>query len=134
MPIAELNLIKRCAEFKPISEIKDIPYNTRGIYVLYKFRPKNKRYDVLYIGMAGGLKSGVRGRLNSHKRLKTRWTHFSLFEVHDNISVEQVTELEGILRHIFRKDTRKLDYMIQGTFKKLVKVGVPNLQEWKNKR
>jgi len=62
----------------------------RGIYVLYQYRPRVNHYDVVYVGMAA--KGGIRPRLRSHKRKKEGlWTHCSVFEVWDNISVaEQV--------------------------------------------
>ena len=34
VPASELRLIKRCAEFRPRDEVKLVPHNTRGIYVL----------------------------------------------------------------------------------------------------
>ena len=33
-------------------------------------------------------------------------THYSFFEVHDNISSDEILELEGLLLHIFRHDSR----------------------------
>ena len=56
MPVSELKLVKRCVEFCEISEIRDIPSNTRGIYVLFKRRRKlykrskkwREKYDVVY--------------------------------------------------------------------------------------
>ena len=87
MAISELRLIKNCAEYLPQSEVYRIPKLTRGIYVLYQYRPKTEMYDVVYVGMAGGeVKSGIRGRLESHKKKKgPHWTHFSAYEVWDNI-------------------------------------------------
>ena len=86
MAVSELKLIKRCVEFCDVDEIQQIPYNTRGIYVLFKKsrRKGEDRYDVVYIGMTRGPKSGARGRLSAHERSekkKGKWTHFSLFEV-----------------------------------------------------
>jgi hypothetical protein len=65
MAVSELKLIKRCVEFCDVDEIQQIPYNTRGIYVLFKKcrRKGEDRYDVVYIGMTRGPKSGARGRL-----------------------------------------------------------------------
>ena len=105
MPVSELKLVKRCVEFCEIHKIREIPSNTRGIYVLFKRRRKfNKRskkwrdkYDVVYIGMARGTKSGVRSRLDAHRKSKEgEWTHFSIFEVWDNITEAEVAELEGL--------------------------------------
>jgi len=87
---------------------------------MYKYRPKLGRYDVVYIGMAGGEKAGMRGRLKRHKNSKGReWTHFSVFEVWDNIREEEVRELEGLFRHIYRKDTKANRLNKQKSFKKL---------------
>ncbi|MHC4739524.1 MAG: GIY-YIG nuclease family protein, partial [Planctomycetota bacterium] len=114
MAVSELRLIKHCVEYIKRSKenIENIPRKIRGIYVLYKKRSKRMKpkggnaYDVVYIGMVGGEKqAGVGGRLRSHNKQKEGWTHFSIFEVWDNIREEEVRELEGILRHVFRKDS-----------------------------
>jgi hypothetical protein len=120
---SELRLIKHCVEFCEKEEIGRIPPNTRGIYVLFKKLPRLNKFDVVYIGMAGGEKAGIRGRLRSHRRRKgDLWTHFSVFEVWDNIREEEVRELEGILRHIYRKDSHANKLGIQKSFKKLSKI------------
>jgi hypothetical protein len=73
-------------------------------------------------GMAvAGRRGGIRGRLTSHvksKRKGKRWTHFSAFEVWDNIRQEEVAELEGLFRHIYRKDPDANRLNIQRGFKK----------------
>jgi hypothetical protein len=135
MPVSELKLVKRCVEFCEISEIRQIPRNTRGIYVLFKHRRKRSKdkYDVVYIGMARGAKSGAHSRLNAHLRSETKrdkWTHFSLFEVWDNITEAEVAELEGLFRHIYRKDTRANPLNEQKGFKKLKTVGKKKLEDW----
>lgn len=121
MAISELRLIKHCAEYLPQNDVDRIPKLTRGIYVLYKYRPKTRMYDVVYVGMAGGeVKSGIGGRLRSHVRKKKRhWTHFSAYEVWDNIREEEVRELEGLFRHIYRKDSRAGKLNKQKGFNKL---------------
>ena len=121
MAVSELRLIKHCAEYLPQREYKRIPKLTRGIYILYKYRPKTKKYDVVYVGMAGGeIKSGIAGRLKSHaRRKKKQWTHFSAYEVWDNIREDEVRELEGIFRHIYRKDSRAGKLNKQKAFMKL---------------
>ena len=128
MAVSKLRLIKHCVEFKDKPYIEEIPLRTRGVYVLYKKKTKKKKhyFDVVYIGMAGGeKKAGIGGRLRSHRKntLKSRqWTHFSAFEVWDNIREEEVKELEGILRHIFRKDSHANKLGIQKSFNKLTRV------------
>jgi hypothetical protein len=139
MPVSELKLIKRCVEFCETDQIRYIPSNTRGIYVLFKRKRKwskatkkwRVKYNVVYIGMAHGPKSGAHSRLNSHLRSKAgQWTHFSLFEVWDNITEAEVAELEGLFRHIYRKDTKANPLNEQKGFKKLKTVGKRRLAEW----
>ena len=124
MPVSELRLVKRCVEFCEKKDLTSIPGHTRGIYALFQYRPRLNKYDVVYIGMAAGMKTAsIRGRLRVHRRKKGKlWTHFSAFEVWDNISEEEVRELEGILRHIFRKDSHANKLGIQKSFKKLTKI------------
>lgn len=89
-----------------------IPSITRGIYVLYRAkssRRAKKIFEVFYIGVGGVSrkpKSGVGGRIKNHDKTKDDWTHYSVFEVHDNISREEILELEGLLLRIFRHDPR----------------------------
>ena len=135
MAISELRLIKNCVEYLPQSEVYRIPKLTRGIYVLYKYRPKTKMYDVVYVGMAGGeVKSSIGGRLRSHKRTKGRyWTHFSAYEVWDNIRENEVRELEGILRHLYRFDSRACKLAVHKKFIKLIRVKKTSKQNnWLN--
>ena len=132
MPASELRLIKRCAEFLPREKVNSLPHNTRGIYALLKKRRSGK-FDVVYIGMAGGIKAGVRGRMISHSKSKnkgTLWTDFSVFEVWDNVTEAEVVELEGLFRHIYRKDSRANRINKQRSFKKLKKVRSNKLEGW----
>ena len=88
-------------------------------------------YNVVYVGMAGaGQGGGIRRRLNSHKRNKPGlWTHFSVFEVWDNITEAEVAELEGLFRQIYSKDSRANRLNLQRSFKKLKRV--PRITEKK---
>jgi hypothetical protein len=124
MAVSELRSIKHCVEFRPQKELYKLRRFIRGIYVLYKYRQEKEMYDVVYIGMASGeKKAGIGGRLRAHaKNKRGEWTHFSAFEVWDNIRDEEVRELEGILRHIFRKDSNAIKLGIQKSFKKLSKI------------
>ena len=142
MSVSELKLIKRCVEFCDIDQIRHIPPKTRGIYVLFNKRRKlnartkkwKDKYDVVYIGMARGTKTGAHSRLSAHRRSKRKqdkWTHFSLFEVWDNITQSEVAELEGLFRHIYRKDTRANSLNVQRGFKKLKKIGKEKLRDWR---
>ena len=132
MPESPLRLIKRFAEFRPKDQISLVPASRRGLYVLYLRRRKNRteKYDVVYVGMTI---SGIRARLRSHRRKKgDLWTHFSAFEVWDNIRDEEVIELEGLFRHLYRKDSRANALNVQRGFKKARKVRRNNLRQWKD--
>ena len=111
MPVAPLRLVHRCFELAPKRDVVEVPFSTRGVYVLYRMRHTRSRsnpgvrFDVVYIGLAGGDR-GIRGRLRQHIRTKgDEWTHFSVFEVWDNIRNDEIRELEGLFRHIYRFDT-----------------------------
>lgn len=105
---ALLRTIKRWKRYEPRASWKLVPKSTRGLYVLYRKR-RLERYEVSYIGVAGISASGgggIRSRLGSHNKKKRDWTHFSLFEVHDNIDQDEIRELEALLLGIFRHDPR----------------------------
>jgi hypothetical protein len=132
MSISELRLFKRCAEFRPKEDYRQIPHATRGIYALLKQQP-NKKFDVVYVGMARGLKSGIRGRLFSHfndNMKRDLWTHFSIYEVWDNITESEIAELEGVFRHIYRRDIAANRINKQRSFAKLRRVRQNNLKSW----
>lgn len=108
---APLRLIKRCRFYTERGEWKPVPRLTRGVYVLYLKRITRKKpiFDVTYIGVGGTGKnptSGIGRRLRSHDKNKKDWTHYSFFEVHDNISREEILELESLFLRIFRNDSR----------------------------
>jgi len=127
---SELKLIKRCAEFIPKEKRTKLKSKShiRGIYVL--FNKKAKKFDVVYIGMA---LTKMGRRINRHalsKRKGKLWTHFSLFEVWENIRDEEVKELEGIIRHIYRKDSKANTINKQRRFKKLIRVRDDKIEKW----
>jgi len=103
-----LRFIKRWKRYEPRTDWSQILKNTRGVYVLYRNSSAGK-YDVVYIGVAGLGRTGgggVRSRLKSHNLRKKRWTHYSVFEVHDNVTREEIREFEALLLEIFRYDPR----------------------------
>jgi hypothetical protein len=109
-PKTVLRFIRRTAEFLEIKDISSLKKRLRGIYVLYQAGAKPKRgkqpFDVRYIGMA--TRGGIKGRLLAHKRAKRKtgeWTHFSVFQAWDNITNQEIAELEGLARHIYRRDS-----------------------------
>jgi hypothetical protein len=131
MAEARLHFIKQCIERREFKEqeVDKIPSKTRGIYVLLQQKEPDV-YDVMYIGMTG---AGVHGRLQSHLRSRTKTkscSHFSIFEVHDNVPEEEIEELEGILRHIFRKDSHANQLADQRGYGGLRDVQRRNWDQW----
>jgi hypothetical protein len=124
-----MRLVKRCAEYRPISEVNDIPAGVRGIYVLLKKkRGPDRRFDVVYIGMG---RNSVKRRLRGHRRTKADlWDHFSIYEVWDNVRDEEIVELEGLLRHLFRRDTRASKLNAARSYAKLSSIRDNSLQSW----
>ncbi len=133
---APLRLIKRCRLYLRRGDWTLIPHVTRGIYALYQVgsgHGKRKVFKVVYIGVGGvsiNAKSGVGGRIRHHDKTydKEEWTHYSFFEVHDNISREEILELEGLFLRIFRHDRRVELANVQlgsKTFKNLSKNSSP---------
>lgn len=119
---SSLRLIKRSIEYLPKEAVESLPRGLRGIYVLY--RKRRTRYEVVYVGMTNaGAAGGMRGRIKRHRSRKgDLFTHFSAYEVWDNIRNEEVAELEGLFRHIYRADPRANRLNVQRGFKKLRKV------------
>jgi|SRR6266850_2200113 len=125
-----LRLVRRCIQWKPKSEINRVPGGVRGIYALLRHRPRLKKYDVVYVGMAQG-GDGIRKRLKAHassKRKRNLWSHFSVFEVWPNIT--EIAELEGLFREIYRKDRRANRLNRQKRYQKLQDVRIRNWREW----
>ena len=129
MSISPTRFIKRWCEFIPKEELVKIPSNTRGIYSLLKFNHRSS-YEVVYIGMAHGPRAGIRGRLKIHAKNKGKlWTHFSAFEVWDNVTRAEILELEGLFRQIYRLDPRANKLNVQKNCSTLKKVRV-KLDNW----
>lgn len=127
-----LRLIKSALEFQPKESIYRVPIKTRGIYALYQERKGGKVYDLVYVGMARGKASGIRGRLASHnKNKRDLWSHFSAYEVWDNIREEEVEELEGLFRQLFKYDSKANKLNIQKGYKKLVRIRKNTERRWK---
>jgi hypothetical protein len=133
-PKVILRFTRRSAEFLEIKDISKLKKRLRGIYVLYQASPKpnrgKRRYDVCYIGMA--TKGGMKGRLQAHKRSKRKtggWTHFSVFQVWDNITNQEIAELEGFSRHIYRRDSAST-FNIQRGHRPLSSIENKNISGW----
>lgn len=103
-----LRLIKRWKQYQLRKDRNTVPNGTRGVYVLYENGPRNNS-EVRYIGVAGLGKTaggGMKSRLRAHHRQKNKWSHFSFFEVHDNVTSDEIRELEALLLGIFQNDRR----------------------------
>lgn len=132
MAIAVCNMFKNSFEFRPLGEVDLVPPRTRGLYVLYH-QDKHGQMNVVYIGMARGENSGARARLKAHVKSEGKrnlWTHFSVFEVWDNIRKEQIEELEGLFRHLYRKDASANGLNVQRTYKPLGKIRRKSPDAW----
>jgi hypothetical protein len=136
MPQSLLRLIRQCAEYIPQQHVLKVPGGVRGVYVLYR-RVRNPRsttanYDVVYVGMGGlGEHGGIRSRLRRHRRTKRGvWTHFSIFEVWDNIRDEEIRELEGLFRHIYRHDSQATSLNKARSFRALRKLRNNRIAAW----
>jgi hypothetical protein len=129
MPASPTRFIKRCVQWLPKSNVHLVPGGTRGVYALLRLRPRVKKYDVVYIGMAAS--GGIRSRLRSHKKSQTKiWSHFSIFQVWENVGEEEVQELEGLFREIYRKDRRANRFNKQKKCRKIRDVRVDDLSKW----
>jgi hypothetical protein len=119
-----LKLIRRCAEFVSKDRISEVPPKTRGIYALLKHNKQagpREKYEVVYIGMS---RTGIRSRLAAHNRSVKKsalWNYFSVYEVWPNITDDEIAELEGLFRAIYRRDSRANRLAIQKSFRKLRK-------------
>ena len=125
MPESELRLIKRWEKFLSVDKINSLPRGLRGFYVLYKQPKGTKSYNVVYVGMSssGSNKGHIRGRLKTHRKKKEgSWSHFSIFEVWDNIRDDEIRELEGLFREIYKKDSSASKLNKQRGFKKLKRI------------
>ena len=118
---SDLKLIKSALEYRSIKELTKVPNWLRGIYALYK--KSGKHYNLVYIGMSAGGEGRIKSRLNKHKRNKDKsWDYFSYYEVWDNVSDEEIEELEGLFRQLYRFDHRANAFNKQQTHKPLVSV------------
>src|ERR1700722_20197876 len=73
------------------------------------------------------------GRLRAHQRSKRKsggWTHFSVFEVWENVTKEEIEELEGLARHLYRYDSTANTMNLQRGYKKLRTVRENDVRKW----
>jgi hypothetical protein len=130
-----LRLIQCGLEFCDRSRYNEVGGECRGIYVLYQENlenngPKSKQYDVVYVGMTD---SSIRRRLRTHAKSKRKsgWTHFSAYAVWPNITKEEIQELEGLFRHLYRHDSRANVFNLQRRYKALQGITTKNLAQWR---
>jgi hypothetical protein len=123
--VVPLKIIKQFVEFEPRQRVTAVPNHRRGLYVLYN-HVGGKHYDVVYVGK--GL-DGIKVRLNSHKSGTKQWTHFSAFEVQDAITDDDIKELEGLFRHVYRRDRNAAKSNKQRSFGRLLRVH-KELEDW----
>ena len=133
MALSECRLIKNSMEYVSSNDISNVPAKTRGLYILYLENKRKGSFNVVYVGMARGKSTGIAARLMHHRRnprKRNKWTHFSIYEVWDNISEEEVEELEGLFRHIFRKDDVANSLALQRSYKPLSRVARRSKKCW----
>ena len=71
-----------------------------------------------------------KGALNNTKHKGGYWTHFSAFEVWDNISNDEIAELDGLFRHLYRFDSKANALNKQKAYRKLGLVRKRTESEW----
>lgn len=124
------SLVVRLAEFRPKEEVLLVPRRRRGLYVLFNRKPDSRKYDVVYVGLSCVT---IRGRLRAHRgsrRKGPQWTHFSIFEVSPSVTDTQIAELEGLFRHIYRRDSRANTLNRQRTHAALRRIRNNDLASW----
>ncbi len=125
-----LRLFSCSLEFRSRNEIRFVGENVRGIYMLYTTRDE-KIFELVYVGMSD---SNVAYRLRRHDNSKRKkWTHFSVYAVWPNIMKVEIQELEGLLRHIYRRDKRANIFNLQRGCRAFRKIKVTDFKEWRTK-
>jgi hypothetical protein len=136
---SDMRFIKSALEYRTIDEVSLIPKYLRGIYALYQL--DDNILDLVYIGMSGKEQNGrIRSRLQQHTRGKSEsWTHFSYYEVWDNVTELEIKELEGLFRQLYRFSVTSNSLNRQQTHRPLVNIrkrtenelGVPSFKSSK---
>lgn len=121
---SHLKIIKSALEYRHLDEVNIVPRNLRGIYALYQ--KQGRFYNLVYIGMSGKEANGrIKARLIKHKKSKSKkWSHFSYYEVWDNINDQEIRELEGLFRQLYRLDSRANTFNKQQTHRPLNRVRI----------
>jgi hypothetical protein len=128
----QLFLFKNYIEHVPKADLKEmVPELVRGIYVLFN-EDNDKKMNVVYIGRSAiGSKQGIGARIVSHTKEKKAWSHFSVFEVWDNVSNMVVEELEALILHIYARDGSANGLNIQKNSKRFHSIRRADRNSWK---
>jgi hypothetical protein len=119
-------LVEHVIEKQPKELWDQVPKFVKGIYCLL-----NKKGEVVNVGMVRGERSGIRNRLKRHVSSKVGWTHFSIFQFWRNRH-DDIPELEGISRHLYRFDKRKGLLAKQRRYLPLTKITHRSFERWKS--
>ena len=85
--------------------------------------------NVVYVGIASGENAGVRSRIYRHARAK-EFTHFSIYEVWDNISETHIKELEGLFLNIYARDEHAFVLNKARSYKPLADTARKTASQW----
>jgi hypothetical protein len=100
----ESKFFRNIIELQPWDKVEDLPNHVHGIYALYKRNKAGTKTRLVYVGMARGEKSGIKGRLRWHIKNKAKeWSHFSAFEFVE-AHRELIVELEALFLYLYAKD------------------------------
>ncbi len=108
MSESELRLIKRSERLLPVDKINSVPDGLRGFYVLFNYSKNTDSYNVVYVGVSSTRSDDghLRWKLKAHSKKKEGlWSHFSIYEVWENIHGNEIRELKGLFREIYKKDS-----------------------------
>lgn len=124
-----MRLIQFQREYIAQEDIDKLPGRLRGIYVLYETVANDSKRpfrNVVYVGMST---LGMKGRLRNHRKETKangdkgkggQWDCCSVFVVWPNVRDDEIRELEGILRHIFRRDDDAKKLNVQLAYSRLL--------------
>lgn len=129
---SQSRLVQVITEFRPKEDWNKLPRGLRGFYVLYKRVMGGKKFRVVYVGLGvAGKRNGLRGRLRRHEKEKGKlWTHFSVYAAWKDTPNEEVRELEGLFRHIYRKDPKANALNVQKGYGRANKIRENDLSKW----
>ncbi len=125
MPEIELRLIKRSEKLLPADKINSLPNGLRGFYVLYNYSRETDSYNVVYVGVSSTRsdEGHLRWKLKTHSKKKEGlWSHFSIYEVWENINGNEIRELKRLFREIYKNDSNANKLIKQKGSERLEKI------------